>query len=294
MIQDTEEFIKKAFETLYQGGQDEAKVAAEELIKQNNINGYNLLSECFLIDQDIPKAQSVVERALELFPEQWQLWMKKANIETTMNSFEVAHKSYKKALDFDASDAELINLNITVLYCKEDKLDEALAHISASQRSDYKSEFASLRYKILFSQGKYSELISDFDEEFGSVDELNQEDIFVNLSEIYFYTGKAYNEIGISDKAKKLILQAMRTDFRNTEAMEIYRELCDNPSENAEIYMHQIKRDHTLIVSTLADSEDESMEYIKEIFGSDIDIAESTKVHNSEKIKYKGLVEIKL
>ena len=294
MNESTEQFIKDAFQTLYAGGQDEAKAAAETLIKQNNINGYNLLSECFLIDQDIPKAQAVVQKALELFPDNWQLWMKKANIETTMNDFDSAHNSYKKALEFDASDSELINLNITVLFCKENKLDEALNHIQNSQRGDYESEFTSLRYKILFSQGKYSDMISAYEEEFGSVEDLNQEDIFVNLSEIYFYTGKAYNELGINEKAKKLMLQAVRTDFRNNEAMEIYRELCDNPSENAEIFMHQIKRDHTLIVSTLAESDEESIEYIKEIFGSEIDIAESTKVQNSEKMKYRGLVEIQL
>jgi len=294
MNESTEQFIKDAFQTLYAGGQDEAKAAAETLIKQNNINGYNLLSECFLIDQDIPKAQAVVQKALELFPDNWQLWMKKANIETTMNDFDSAHNSYKKALEFDASDSELINLNITVLFCKENKLDEALDHIQNSQRGDYESEFTSLRYKILFSQGKYSDMISAYEEEFGSAEDLNQEDIFVNLSEIYFYTGKAYNELGINDKAKKLMLQAVRTDFRNNEAMEIYRELCDNPSENAEIFMHQIKRDHTLIVSTLAESDEESIEYIKEIFGSEIDIAESTKVQNSEKMKYRGLVEIQL
>jgi len=294
MNESTEQFIKDAFQTLYAGGQDEAKAAAETLIKQNNINGYNLLSECFLIDQDIPKAQAVVQKALELFPDNWQLWMKKANIETTMNDFDSAHNSYKKSLEFDASDSELINLNITVLFCKENKLDEALNHIQNSQRGDYESEFTSLRYKILFSQGKYSDMISAYEEEFGSVEDLNQEDIFVNLSEIYFYTGKAYNELGINEKAKKLMLQAVRTDFRNNEAMEIYRELCDNPSENAEIFMHQIKRDHTLIVSTLAESDEESIEYIKEIFGSEIDIAESTKVQNSEKMKYRGLVEIQL
>lgn len=291
----TDKFIQDAFNTLYKGGQDEAKAAAEHLIKNRNINGYNLLSECFLIDGDVTKALAVVVEAIKIFPEQWQLWFKKANIHSAMNSFEEAHSSYKKTLEFDGVDTELISLNIAVLFCKENKLDEALEFIKNSKVEDYKAEFDSVRYRIMYQLGNFSDVISTFDSEYGDAGLLERDDeINLGMSDIYFYVGKAYFNIGVKDKALQLLRKAIQTDFRNMEAMSIYRELQDKETENEKLYLHQIERSRKLVVTTLADSEEEAVGFIKEIFGDDIIIAEATTINNQEKIKYKGIIEITL
>ena len=294
-ITNTEKFIQDAFNTLYKGGQDEAKAAAEHLIKENNINGYNLLSECFLIDGDVNKAAAVVEAGINQFPNQWQLWFKKANIESAMNSFDEAHKSYKKTLEFDGVDSELISLNIAVLFCKEEKLDEAFEFINNSNSKDYKSEFDSVRYRILFQKGNYSELISTFDDEYGDVGLLEKDDdINLGLSDIYFYVAKAYYELGIKDKALILIRRAIQTDFRNIEAMAIYRELNNQEITTDKLFLHQIERSRKLVVTTLAESEEEATGFIKDIFGDDIMIAEATQINNQENLNLKGIIEITL
>ncbi|MFA7326427.1 MAG: tetratricopeptide repeat protein [Candidatus Kapaibacterium sp.] len=286
----TEKFIKDAFESLYMGGQDEAKAAAEHLIKENNINGYNLLSECFLIDGDVTKAASVIDVALKSFPNHWQLWFKKANIETTMNSFDSAHASYKKTLEFEGVDAELISLNIAVLMCKEDKLDEALKFVDGCRVVDYQNEFMSVRYRILFLQEKYSQMIEEFNDYEESLPD-SSEAIF-EMSDVYFYLGQAYYNLGINDKAKTLLKKAIRTDFRNTEAMELYRELNGEMTVNEKLFIFQVERGRMLVITTLADTEEEAIGFIKEIFGDDIQIAEATTINNQNNIELKGLIEI--
>ena len=114
------------------------------------------------------------------------------------------------------------------------------------------------------------------------------------MSDIYFYVGKAYFNIGVKDKALQLLRKAIQTDFRNMEAMSIYRELQDKETDNEKLYLHQIERSRKLVVTTLADSEEEAVGFIKEIFGEDIIIAEATTINNQEKIKYKGIIEITL
>ncbi len=294
MKSDTANYIKEAFEALYNGGQDEAKAAAETLIQQNNINGYNLLSECFLIDGDATKAASVVDAGLRLFPNQWQLWFKKANIEATLHNFASAHESYKKTLEFEDADAELISLNVAVLFCKEARYDEALAFIHGSKVLDYKHEFDSVRYRILFQQRKFAEIIAAYDNEFGDLENADHQDVVFEMSDVYYYTGKAYHELGFKDKARILIKRTIQTDFSNRDAMRIYRELMDEPGDNDKLYLHQIERSRKLVVTTLADSEEEAIGYIKEIFGDDMKIAEATTINNQNDIRLKGLIEISL
>ena len=210
-----------AYELIEENKLDEAMTIAQELIAEQEVDGYLIKTDIHQENEEIGEAIETLQQALELFPDNWILWMRLGNFQSDIEEYEDAAYSLERAQYLTGAEVNLIKLNKAILAIRTNDYQKA-GDLITDFRTDFPLDAIELELKILTKQQAYRQVIEHFE---AQLLEENDPDNAEPLAQILYFVGYAHFMLGNRGESERYMQRSLNQNRRNDNALWLRREL---------------------------------------------------------------------
>ncbi len=292
----TENTIQEINELIEICDYKKAKKLSKKLIRNKIIDGYYLLTTVYDELDKTDKCIKTLSTGLKKYPDDWILWMRLGNYQSDKEYYDDALVSFKKSLDQNNVDNDLVNLNLAILYNCWGKTDNAKETIDKVKAGSYDIRKLRVQLSILLERQQFQEIIENINK---SKDLLKStpKDEYSDLSLILYFYSYALWKMDKIVNAIDVIKEALFYNRLNKDAYWLIREIDNNYSINHKYFRILIagnwlgeddkdkKYGFYSSYDIVADSEQKALDLIKEYETAPID-KDSVKIDEIEEIEF--------
>lgn len=271
-----EQLAQKGWDLLNEESLDEARTIGENLIAQQHIDGYRIISEIYRLEEEYEDGIAILRQAIRVFDDNWELHLELGNILSEFNQPKEAIQLYEKAKSLPEAELHWLDINHAAARFKLGEIDEALTQLQGIKEPKAIGDAILMQMNILEVINRQDLVLQIGEDDLESIPTPDDEVGAETLSKICSKIASAAQDQGEEEeKIKHYVQQALYLFRENEEALWLLRELNPEYSDTAVMYVLLVSgqfvqgeeednaEDFMSSFGIIAEDTDEALEMIK-------------------------------